>query len=113
MLNAGPIVKIAKPHILCARCESFWKLAARVTTAIDELLGGGDNVPSMPQHLLLASHRSLVQASAASGCHFCSIIVGCVAGCTGDHRDRQFVDEEDGPIYISIALLDPDSGSFL
>jgi hypothetical protein len=47
------------------------------------------------------------------GCHFCSIIVGAVVGCTGEHGGRQFSGDRNGPIYISIAMLDTDAGTFL
>lgn len=103
----------SQPHILCRLCKSFWERATCLSFQPKELLRGGEKVPSMPQHLLLSSHRVDVLSSASLGCHFCSIIVGAVVGCTGDHGGRQFIDDQDGPIYISIAVLDPETCAFL
>ncbi|KAF4457382.1 hypothetical protein F53441_712 [Fusarium austroafricanum] len=104
---------IAQPHLLCSHCKSFWERATCLNFKPDELLRGEKDVPSMPQHLVLSPHRSQVLSSASQGCHFCSIIVGAVVGCTGDHGKRHFSDDQDGPIYISIAVLDPDAYTFL
>jgi hypothetical protein len=90
----------------------FWEGATCLNFTPEELCSDGAQVPSMPQHLLHSPHRSDVLSAASLGCHFCSIIIGSVAGCTGDHGGRQFSDD-DGPIYISMAVLNQDDGTFL
>lgn len=101
-----------QPHVLCSQCKSFWERATCLKFQPEELRKGGEDVPSMPQHLLLSPHRADVLSAALLGCHFCSIIVGAVVGCTGDHGDRQFSGGQDGPVYISIAVSDSDAGTF-
>ncbi|KAG9251902.1 heterokaryon incompatibility protein-domain-containing protein [Emericellopsis atlantica] len=67
-----------------------------------------------PQHLFHAPRQSQVVSNASLGCHFCSIIVASISGCTGCHgREQQPPGGDERPMYISIAMLDPDSGTFL
>ncbi|SCV37201.1 related to tol protein [Fusarium fujikuroi] len=106
-------VRTLQPHTLCSRCTSFWESTTCLRFRPEVLLSGGEGVPSMPQHLLFSPSRTDILSAASRGCHFCSIIVGAVVGCTGDHGDRQFSGDQNGPIYISIAMLDTDAGTFL
>lgn len=106
-------VKTLQPHTLCSLCTSFWERATCLRFRPEVLLSGGEGVPSMPQHLLFTPSRTDVLSAASQGCHFCSIIVGAVVGCTGDHGDRQFSGDKNDPVYISIAMLDTDAGTFL
>lgn len=66
----------------------------------------------MPQHILHAHRRSEVVSSADLGCHFCAIIIGAIAGCTGDHGGREVL-QHDGPIYISVATISEDKNTYL
>jgi hypothetical protein len=101
-----------RPHVLCTSCISYWRRASCLALSIEELRRGGDDVPSLPQHLLHSHDRSEIVSNASSGCHFCSIIVGSVVGCTGNHEDRTpFV--TGGPIYISTDILSWEDGTFL
>lgn len=102
----------ARPHVLCSHCKSFWERATCLSFTFGELAKGGEDVPSMPQHLLHCHHRAEIKSAALSGCHFCSIIVGSVTGCTGDHADRRFFDDDD-PIYISLDIFNQAEGTFL
>ncbi|KAF5572902.1 tol, partial [Fusarium pseudocircinatum] len=113
MSNNKSDVKTLQPHTLCSLCTCFWESATCLRFRPEVLLGGGEGVPSMPQHLRFSSNRTDVLSAASRGCHFCSLIVGAVVGCTGDHGDRQFGGDKNGPIYISIAVLDTDAGTFL
>ncbi|KAF4344386.1 tol [Fusarium beomiforme] len=99
-------VKTLQLHTLCPLCISFWERATCLGFQPEELLTGGKDIPSMPQHVLFSPNRTNILSAASQGCHFCSIIVGVVAGCTGDHGDRQFSGDENFPIYISI--VDPE-----
>ncbi|EXJ76646.1 uncharacterized protein A1O5_01154 [Cladophialophora psammophila CBS 110553] len=67
----------------------------------------------MPQYLLHSSSQAAIRAAAESGCHFCSILVGCLTGCTGDHGAREQHRRPEDPLYISINLLDQKPGTFL
>lgn len=99
-------------HFLCSQCKSFWECVPCLSFRTDDL-GSGDKASSMPQHLLFSPHRADVLRAASLGCHFCSIIVGAVVGCTGDHGDRQFAKDDNGPIYISVASFDAKAATFL
>lgn len=99
-------------HVLCSQCKSFWECVTCLSLRTNDL-GSGDEAPSMPQHLLFSPHRADVLHAALRGCHFCSIIVGAVVGCTGDHGDRQFSKDDNGPIYISVASFDAEAGTSL
>ncbi|KAF5572167.1 tol [Fusarium pseudoanthophilum] len=102
-------IRTLQPHTLCSLCTSFWESATCIRFRPEVLLNGGDDVPSMPQHLLFSPSRTDVLSAASQGCHFCSIIIGAVVGCTGDHGDRQFSGDKNGPVYISIAVLNTDA----
>jgi hypothetical protein len=101
----------ARPHLLCDHCRSFWERATCLNFGFEQLYAGGPDVPPMPQHLFHSS-RSSVRAAAQSGCHFCSILLGSLEGCTGDHEPRE-PHHEDDPIYVSTNLLNQDEGTFL
>lgn len=101
-----------RPHVLCTTCISYWRRASCLAYTIEELRRGGENVPSLPQHLLHSHDRSRIVTNASSGCHFCSILVGSVVGCTGNHEDRTFF-VTGGPVYISTDILSREDGTFL
>lgn len=99
------------PHLLCNNCKSFWDRATCLNFTFTELSEGGQHVPSMPQHLLHSSRQHEISTAAESGCHFCSIIIGSLTGCTGTHEARKD-HPTDKPIYASIALLNQEEGTF-
>lgn len=92
----------AKPHVLCNACKQLWQSATSLGVRFEESHCSDVANARMPQHILHSLRRSEIQSAASAGCHFCSIIVSAVAGCSGDHSGRCFADDENGSIYISI-----------
>jgi hypothetical protein len=105
------LTRPVQPHHLCNNCVSFWGRATCLNFSFDELSASRGDIPAMPQHLL-HSNCNEIRTAAQSGCHFCSILLGSLEGCTGTHEALE-PHELDAPIYSSIATLDPEEGSFL
>lgn len=99
-------------HMLCDNCKSYWERVSCLRFTIEELRTGGEGVPSLPQHLLHSQNRAMIDLNASLGCHFCSIILGSMVGCTGNHYSRNL--SPDGyPVYIAIDILNETSKTFL
>lgn len=107
-----PMGTLSQPHLLCTSCKSFWQNVSCLKFTTDQLHRGEKGVPSMPQHLLHSQNRTQIKHNASLGCHFCSIMLGSVVGCTGRGCLQPFF-EDDSPVYISIDILDQDAGTFL
>jgi hypothetical protein len=113
MLSSAPkSTTTIQPGYLCFLCKSFWERATCLHFNPKDLHRGGDAMPSMPQHILHTHRRSKIASAASLGCHFCAIIIGVIAGCTGDHSGRAFTDQN-RPIYISLAVMSEDDSIYL
>ncbi|OAL42935.1 HET-domain-containing protein [Pyrenochaeta sp. DS3sAY3a] len=112
MSSMNSKIETSRPNVLCASCKSYWQRASCLSFTMKELSRGGEGVPSMPQHLLHSQERAEIRSNASEGCHFCSILLGSIVGCTGDHPNRTFFADH-SPIYISMDILDQEAGTFL
>ena len=68
------------------------------------------NALAWPEHIIHSRQSYETKLSASSGCHFCSIILSSINGCTGDHEDRH---DHEQSIYISIASLDRQTATYI
>jgi Heterokaryon incompatibility protein (HET) len=106
-LNDGRAVQ---PHNLCVNCKAFWERATCLNFTVEELSTVSPDVLWMPQHLIHSKRELEIQTAAELGCHFCSILLGSLTGCTGDHHPLRI---SEFPIYISISCLEKEGGFLL
>lgn len=111
------------PNILCLNCESFWARATCLNHSWEDLEAGGgrDGVPFMPQQLYHSTRTEIRTAASTSAahqlesgcCHFCSILLGTLEGCTGSHEIQEDGDKKNNAVYVSITTLNREEQSFM